>query len=238
MNITKEKLDFFMENIFDDSFQNNDGGMASPGLFTLYLVLDSIKPKVVVESGVWNGISTKLIRKILPDATIICLDPREIPDYGHKDDNPNTIYYTGESFVDFEKLDLSKYNNDEILCFFDCHHNALERMLQSYSKKVSHLFFNANHPVDSGSQFTLEHFLKHDNRHFLPEFTYGIQSSIAYKKLIKEYTIIPNIYPGSIKTGEGNFDCESYFDKDNDDYPILKADQQKYRWNTHVQILI
>ena len=28
---------------------------------------------------------------------------------------------------------------------------------------------------------------------------------------IKNYHIFPNIYPGKIKTGEGYFDCDSFF---------------------------
>ena len=33
-------------------------------MFTLYHALKNVSPKVVVESGVYNGISTMIIRKI------------------------------------------------------------------------------------------------------------------------------------------------------------------------------
>ena len=33
-------------------------------------------------------------------------------------------------FIDFKHLDLSEYNSDDILCFFDCHQNAYLRLKQ------------------------------------------------------------------------------------------------------------
>jgi len=238
MDISKDKLDEFQEQIYDKTFLNNSGGMGIPDLFTLYLALNCLKPKIVVESGVWNGVSTKLIRKTLPEVNIICLDPREIPKYGYKDDNPKTTYYTGRSFKDFKDVDLSQYNSDEIFCFFDCHQSALDRLIQCRKKGVKHTFFNDNYPVNCGSHFTLEHFLNHDNRHFLPELHYGIEKCIELREYLEEYKIFPNIYPGSIKTGEGFFDCESYFDTDNSDYPLFKVERNKYRWNTYVKLKI
>jgi len=212
--------------------------MGIPDLFTLYLALDYLKPNVVVESGVWNGVSTRLIRQVLPEVTIICLDPREIPEDGYKDKNPKTTYFTGSNFKDFNDLDLSEYNKDEILCFFDCHQNALLRLIQSHKKGVYHLFFNDNYPVNCGSHFTLQHFLNMDNRHYLPEYHLGIDECIKYRQLMEEYEIFPNIYPGSIKTGEGHFDCESFFDEDNSDYPLFKMERTRYRWNTYVKLKI
>jgi len=107
-------LSFFVNTIWDNSFSENNGGMGAPDLFSLYFILNKFKPKVVVESGVWNGISTKLIRKVLPDSIIICLDPREIPSSGFKDNNKNTFYYLGNEFIDFKDftpLNISHVRN-------------------------------------------------------------------------------------------------------------------------------
>src|SRR5258706_15702728 len=41
--------------------RQNDGGMKSSGLFTLWHILRKVNPKLVVESGVWKGQSTWLI---------------------------------------------------------------------------------------------------------------------------------------------------------------------------------
>ena len=83
MNFTENDLKFFMNNIYLSSFENNHGGMGAPDIFSFWFILNKYKPKIVIESGVWNGISTQLIRKTLPDCKIICLDPINIPVNGY-----------------------------------------------------------------------------------------------------------------------------------------------------------
>ena len=46
--------------------KDNMGGMLSPHLFNTWKYLTEIKPKVVIESGVWKGLGTWLIEKALP----------------------------------------------------------------------------------------------------------------------------------------------------------------------------
>jgi hypothetical protein len=233
---SKSDIDNFLT-VYDSSFYSNNGGMAAPDMFTLYYMLKTLKPTVVIESGVWNGLSTKLIRKTIgPDATIICLDPREVPTHGYKDDNTNTIYYTGTKFIDFEKLDTSVYDPNKTLVFFDCHQNAAVRLLQSNSKKLIHLFFNDNYPAGCGSHYTLEHLRSGDTRNDIVNNA----EKIKIQHMMKQYVIFPNIFPGKIKTGEGNFDCESFFTSSeltDPKYAIFVNDQSKYRWNTYVELL-
>ena len=209
--------------------------MASPDMFSLFFMLRKLSPSVVVESGVWNGLSTKLIRKTLgPDVTIICLDPRPIPPSGFKDWNPNTIYHVGAEFIDFEHLDLSKYDPATIFAFFDCHTNAALRLYQSKQKGISHLFFNDNYPKFCGSHYTLEHLYQNDSRCA----SFSEKDRATFIAFIKTYEIMPNIYPGKVKTGEGEFDCASFFASDNDEsaYAIFRSEQSKYRWNTYVEL--
>ena len=230
-----EDLKYFLDNIYDETFYNNEGGMCSCDMFTLHFVLKKIQPKVVIESGVWNGLSTKLIRKTLGDnVKIICLDPRDIPSYGFKDNNENTTYLTGNNFIDFGNLNLEQYDKNNIFAFFDCHQNALYRLLQCSDKNVKYLFFNDNYPVNCGSHYTLEHFMNNDKRYNI----ININKKNDILDLINKYYIFPNIYPGYIKTGEGLFSCDSFFDKeeDIDEFNIFKKDMSKYRWNTYVEL--
>jgi hypothetical protein len=232
----EKDLDFFVNSVWDNSFSGNNGGMGAPDLFSLYFVLNKLKPKVVVESGVWNGISTKLIRKVLPESIIICLDPREIPSGGFKDDNKNTLYYLGNKFIDFKDLNLSNYSEKDILCFFDCHQNAYVRLKQCLEKRISNVFFNDNYPVKCGSHFTIEHLIHGDNRHYVVD-------DISKTQLINSitvYKIFPNIYPGDIKTGEGMFSCRSYFTKYDSvsSYEIFNVERIRYRWNTFIKLSV
>lgn len=235
---TTDDLDFFLTHIWDDSFQNNNGGMASPDMFSLFYMLRKLAPKVIVESGVWNGLSTKLIRKTVgPDAIILCLDPRPIPPSGFKDSNPNTIYYVGSDFCDFEKLDLSKYDPATVFAFFDCHTNAALRLYQSKQKHLTHLFFNDNYPRLCGSHYTLEHLYTNDTR----KAAFSEKDRAFLIGLIKTYEKMPNIYPGKVRTEEGEFDCTSFFtsgtEHDDSRYAVFKTDQAKYRWNTYVELV-
>jgi hypothetical protein len=222
MLFTENDLDEFL-NIYDSSFYSNDGGMKAPDMFTLYFTLKKIQPEIVIESGVWNGLSTKLIRKTLgPKVQIICLDPRNIPENGFIDTNPNTQYYTGNDFIDFGKLNLDGYDN--MFAFFDDHQDAANRLLQCNSKNVKHVFFNDNYPKNCGSHFTIEHLFQDDTRH--GKYDKDILN------LIEKYHIFPNIYPGKIKTMEGEFSCESFLPKK--EYEIFKLHQSAYRWNTYI----
>ena len=113
MKFTKQELDDFIEGKYlSFDMLTNGGGMLPPDLFSFYVVLKTINPKVVIESGVYNGISTKFIRRVLGDNVyIICLDPRPIPSEGYTDTNPRTSYFVGDKFVDFDKLDLCSTEN-------------------------------------------------------------------------------------------------------------------------------
>lgn len=234
MDYSDEDLHNFVKNIWDDSFLANNGGMGAPDLFSLYFTLNKLKPKIVIESGVWNGISTKLIRKVLPESKIICLDPREIPYQGYRDTNINTTYYLGKNFIDFKNLNLEMYASEDIFCFFDCHQNAYLRILQCIEKNISNIFFNDNYPVGCGSHYSVEHLIHNDSRNFHV-------GSIEQKQLLDKieiYHIFPNIYPGNIKTGEGLFECKSYFNKiqNINMFDIFNTERNKYRWNTYVKL--
>ena len=67
-------LEEFMDQVYDGFLSENDGGMKSPDMFTMYVMLKEIKPDVVIESGVWKGQGTKIIREAVgEDCKIICL---------------------------------------------------------------------------------------------------------------------------------------------------------------------
>src|SRR5690349_11047684 len=55
--------------------QDNQGGMKAPHMAYTWFVLKHLRPKVVIESGVWRGQSTWLIEQTCPDAELHCIDP-------------------------------------------------------------------------------------------------------------------------------------------------------------------
>jgi hypothetical protein len=260
MDFNEDDLEFFMKEIYIEKLYFNSGCMSSVDMFTLHLALKKLKPKVVIESGVWQGTSTYIIRKTLgPDAIIICLDPLELPKENWRDSNPNTKYFIGNNFVDFNNLDLSIYNSREIFAFFDDHQNAISRILQSNNKNIKTILFNDNYPKNCGSHFTIEHLINNDFRNIenknandilnINEIDMRLIDKNIKEKSIKNnydenkekilnlfstYYIFPNIFPGQIKTGEGYFSCKSYFlnNEKGYKYKTFFDHQLKYRWNT------
>lgn len=238
-------LDYFMENVYDGFLSENNGGMKSPDMFTMYVMLKELNPDVVVESGVWKGQGTKIIREAVgEDCKIICLEPRIL--FGHQDDG-DTEYHMGEDFKDFSEIDLSEYKGEKIVGVFDDHINAVKRLEECKLKGLDYAIFNDNYPVKCGSHVTLEHVINKDER-FMKSVKNAEESIKKVKEMIEEYKIYPNIFPGRIKTGEGYFNCESYFKEEqtyNDigqmkdivyKYKPLYDEKESYRWNTLVKL--
>ena len=103
----------------NSAFVNNDYGMRLAHQYAVYSTLVALRPTTVIESGVWNGIVTRMIRAALPDARIISLDPacrfEPAETAVHRADGRKLTYPTmplpsrheylcGHDFVDFAKL--------------------------------------------------------------------------------------------------------------------------------------
>lgn len=249
---THSDLDIFLRDYYFTDIEANGGGMRINDMFSFYFLLNKLKPDVVVESGVWNGLSTKLIRNVLgKNCKIICLDPREIDNTGFIDNNPNTVYYTGKQFIDFASINLDTYKPNTILCFFDDHQNSAQRLLQCIEKGITHVFFNDNYPVGAGSHYSVQHLIDNDTR---DKFILGSQYKYAINTLpqidlskrddllkkIKTYTVFPNIFPGIIDLFEGKFKVSGFFNEDDTaniiKYNAFYKNRNEYCWNTYLTI--
>jgi hypothetical protein len=199
----------------------NDGGMKAPDMFTLFWTCRTLKPNVVVESGVWRGQSTWLIREVCgANATIICLDPRQNT-HGWVDASPRTTYLMGPSFVDFGSLSIEGGNTPGVLCFFDDHQDAWLRVEQCTRFGIKNVLFNDNYPPGCGAHRTLAH--------CDPE---------QVRAACQSYLVFPNIVGTSVQTGNGPFACESVFAPDAlpPDLALFAAESDAYRWNTFVEL--
>jgi len=257
LKYTTEDLDDFMNNVYFDNIENNVGGMKINDMFSLYFLLKNLRPTIIIESGVWNGFSTKLMRKVLgDDCKIICLDPREIPSDGFIDSNINTIYLTGNSFVDFKKLNLEEMINDKetILCFFDDHQNSAQRLTQCIEKNITHVFFNDNYPLNAGSHYSIQHLIDNDSRdkfNLSSQYYYSINTlphidtndRLKLINKIDKYVVFPNIFSSKIYLHEGTFDTDGFFHENSNEYNeninkynIFYKNRQEYCWNTYLTI--
>lgn len=249
---TKNDLDEFMQTVYFPQMSHNDGGMNLSDMFSFWFFLKTMQPRVVIESGVHKGLSTKLIRTTLgPHVKIICLDPCTVGEGGFVDDNPNTTYHVGSHFIDFTQYDTSAFDPDTLLCFFDDHQNAAQRLLSCRQKGILHTFFNDNYPVGCGSHYSIQHLIDMDPRNCFDlanQYDYSIntfpQIDMAKRdellSAIKVYFIFPNLFPSKIPLREGVFDCKSFFaEEDANDmnkYPLFYQTRQYYSWNTYIRI--
>ena len=70
----KEELDEFHQLYADRPIANNEGGMKSPHLFATFHTLRKLRPLLIIESGVWKGQGTWLMKKALPEVNILSFD--------------------------------------------------------------------------------------------------------------------------------------------------------------------
>ena len=255
----RNKVQDFMKlySEFIKIFGENHGGMSCVDLFSFWYTVDIMKPKIVIESGVFQGGSTWFIRKTVPNAKLFCFDPM-VPQYidKTKDSNGNdlALYFVGEKFKDFKDVNLLDYGvtksqlSDECLAFFDCHTNGIERLIQSSKLGIKHVLLNDNYPEGCGGHLTLEHIKSEtDNRFSTPEerkkYCNFMTSNIIRK------IIFPNIVGDRVQTGEGTFTVDCLFKDFNEMENILyntspepehlelfKEQSLRYRWNTYVKL--
>lgn len=134
--------------------RNNEGGMRSPHLFPTWFLIKKLKPKYIIESGVWKGQGTYFIEQAAPKATIFCLDP-----------NLSRLVYKSKrsvySTLDFSKQDWSSLPKDQTLVFFDDHQDALKRVRTCQKMGFKHLMFEDNYPPREGDTYSLKKAFMH-----------------------------------------------------------------------------
>lgn len=217
----EELLREFLELYEQRPIQDNQGGVKSVGSFSLWFFLTQVQPNLVIESGVWKGLTTWLIEKTLPKAEIICFDPLpEVRLYTSK----NAIYIKS----DFSKMDFSRHNLSKALVFFDDHQNAYKRVIESFNQGFKHLVFDDNYsPEVKSTHFSLQNCLSS-----------GGKERKTLERLIKKYILFPPLfeYTGLITSERILIKVPALKIRDLPEFNILKNDMNTYRWMTYVQL--
>lgn len=143
------KLEEFSSLYEQRPFKGNFGGMHSPHMFLFWFVLQHLKPKAIIESGVWRGQGTWFMERACPDAALYCIDIR-----------PDFIYYRSKRATyfdrDFSMLDWSALPKDDTVVFFDDHRNAVEACKTAKWFGFRHLLFEDNYPPSQGDCYSLK----------------------------------------------------------------------------------
>ena len=141
-------LEAFTEIYQRRPIDDNTGGMKSPHMFATWCALRALRPKAVIESGVWKGQGTWLIEQACPDAELHCIDPdlRNLEYRSHR-----ATYYEH----DFSTIDWSSLPRADTLLFFDDHTNAYERLKTARWFGFRHAIFEDNY-VAHGDCYSLK----------------------------------------------------------------------------------
>jgi len=136
----------------------NDGGMKAPHCFWTYYWLRKLQPEVVIESGVFQGLSTWLIEKTLPNARIISIDVY----FGSLKYKSTRAEYTTADFgtINWRAVLGPKISNT--LAFIDDHQNNYERLQKAYNEGIPYLIFEDNYPTTHGDVLSLKKILSGD----------------------------------------------------------------------------
>ena len=168
--------------------KNNAGGMLSPHMFLAWFALQALKPKAIIESGVFLGQGTWFFERACPDAQLYCVDL-----------NLARIQYRSnraEYFDrDFSAIDWNRLPNDETLLFFDDHQDAYERVKTAKWFGFKHLIFEDNFPRSQGDCYSLKKAFMYSGFKFSPLPYWSLRAKLKWK-VAKHFGILADKYVG------------------------------------------
>jgi hypothetical protein len=139
------------------AFQGAPCCMGINHLFAVYHAVLTLKPQVIIESGVAAGHTTWLLRQIAPTAQIFCIDPVDSSTYhvetqgiqGYHD--PAAVYLTGAAFQDlsavrWDKLIPLAATRAKTFVLLDDHQSSLERAKMLRRWGFLDIFYEDNYP--------------------------------------------------------------------------------------------
>ncbi len=127
--------------------KNNKSGMKIDHCYALFCLLKKIKPKYVIESGVWKGQTTWLIKNVLKNSKIYSIDI----DLSQRDLIYNDVKYLEK---DITKYNWSKLDKNKTLIIFDDHVCFSKRLNFIKKNNFKHIIFDDNLPNHHISYYT------------------------------------------------------------------------------------
>ncbi len=116
------------------------GGSGFNGALQLYVAMRVLRPDFVIESGVFRGLTTWIIRQACPDAAIFCHDP-DLSGLQYRDARAR---YSRE---DWSKADWSMLDPAATVAFFDDHVSQARRVVEAKARGITRLLFDDDVPA-------------------------------------------------------------------------------------------
>lgn len=218
---------------------DNNGGMKSNHLFHTWFMVKKIRPKFIIESGVWKGLGTWFLEKASEKSKIFSFDPVV----------QNRIY-TSSSVTylshDITKNDWSTIDKKNTLVFLDDHQNFFDRLIFCVENGFRYIIVEDNYPILQGDCYSPKKILsrkkyvidKNGQKIFMnsnsEHYDYFINN-------VKKYQELPPFFKDN-KTRWGdiwddeNYNTPSPLLTDENKYPILFEERKHYTWICFIEI--
>lgn len=151
----RDSLSEFQSLYNERPIKDNTGGMKSAHMFPSWFAIKKLRPKLLIESGVWRGLGTWFFRQASPDSHIVCIDPS--PKFRLLTDS-RAEYRT----EDFLAINWDKYDTSDSLVFFDDHQNCLPRLKRCLELGFGKVMVEDNYPPSQGDCYTPKKILSQD----------------------------------------------------------------------------
>lgn len=155
--------------------KKNHGGCDEEGCFLIFAILDVLNPSCVIESGVWYGQTTWVIKRAAPKSKVYSFDIR-LDRRVHIEDS-----------VTYIENDWSTYDIQETgktVCLFDDHVDHSKRIQEAYNRGFKTLIFDDDFPLEE---------LKNRNAPPVPtiKMLLGDKKKYESSNLILDYVPLP-----------------------------------------------
>ena len=138
-NKLKQQFKSFLKIYKNRPIRDNSSGMRIDHCFAVYCLLKKIKPKNVIESGIWRGQTTWLIKNTLNNANIFSIDI---------DLSKRKIIYDDVKYLDkdISKINWDKLNKKKTVIILDDHVCFSKRINFLLKNNFKHIIFDDNLP--------------------------------------------------------------------------------------------
>ena len=238
----KKHIDEFYTLYLSRPIKDNTGGMKSAHMLNAWFVVKQIKPKIIIESGVWKGLGTWLLNNASPESKIISIDP-----YPHfREINTDSVEYITNDFLSIDwKNNIDTKNT---LVFFDDHQDAIKRFKYCKEQNFRYIMYEDNYPYDRGDVYSLKKILS--KKPFIIDiggnqewFNNNVEDYEYLIKTINCYQELPPIFKdqntrwGNVWDSDGYETPEPLLDNSyKEKYPIFYSERFDYTWICYLEI--
>ena len=231
-------LEEFMSVYESKPVADNHGGqkaaqlLKAAQLFYSWYVAKKMKPDIIIESGVYKGQGTWAFENASPNSEMICLDPYLKNYEGYRSKKAQYLE------VDFKQVNWSSITDkSKVLCFFDDHQNAFERIVQMKVHGFKVAMFEDNYPEGQGDCVSHKKIFEFPEKyHVLPDY-----SAAEYlTKVVKLYQELPPIF--SLDKTRWGTSWSSHrsnsplFEESVEKFQVFKNEMDQYTWINYLEL--